>query len=178
MAPARTAYPAEIPQYLDSLFDGADFAKGSRSTARGWSADITPWRRAGNWALNWIVNTLFGTEYTDLCYGYNAFWTEAVRALNISCDGFEVETLMNVRAAKAGLTVREVPSVEHERIHGTSKLHPIRDGLRILRTVLRERLPADLDAPMTHPVSYRELMRHEPAPARLEPAPVAPVPAR
>lgn len=169
--------PAEIPRYLDCLFEGADFAKGSRFTGSGGSADITPWRRAGNWALNWAVNTLFGTEYTDLCYGYNAFWTEAVRTLNICCDGFEVETLMNVRAAKAGLTVREVPSLEHERIHGTSKLHPIRDGLRILRTVLRERLRADLDETTTRTVSYRELMRDEPTPARLEPSPVAPAPA-
>ena len=47
--------------------------------------------------------------------------------------------MLNVRAAKAGLRVAEVPSVEHLRIHGKSNLHPVRDGLRVLRAILRER---------------------------------------
>jgi glycosyltransferase involved in cell wall biosynthesis len=131
--------PREIPAYLDALFDGADFAKGSRFTDGGGSADITPVRKLGNRFLNGTVNALFGTRYSDLCYGYNAFWSDVRPTLNVDCAGFEVETLINVRVAKAGLNVAEVPSVEHERIHGVSKLHPIRDGLRVLRTILSER---------------------------------------
>lgn len=131
--------PAEIPAYVAPLLDGADFAKGSRFTRGGGSVDITPLRAAGNRFLNGIVNVLYRTRYTDLCYGYNAFWSDVLPTLNVSCDGFEVETLINVRVAKAGLTVSEVPSVEQERIHGVSKLHPVRDGLRVLRTILRER---------------------------------------
>ena len=53
--------PAEIPAFLDALFAGADFAKGSRFMAGGDSADITPLRRAGNRFLNGIVNILYGT---------------------------------------------------------------------------------------------------------------------
>jgi glycosyltransferase involved in cell wall biosynthesis len=132
--------PAEIPRYLEPLFQGADFAKGSRFIRGGDSVDITPIRRLGNGVLNGIVNVLFGTRYTDLCYGYNAFWSEVLPEINVSCDGFEVETLMNVRVAKAGLNVSEVPSVEQERIHGVSKLHPVRDGLRVLRTIVQERV--------------------------------------
>ena len=132
--------PAEIPQFLEPLFAGADFAKGSRFMAGGDSLDITPFRRRGNRVLNGMVNVLFGTRYTDLCYGYNAFWADVLPKINVVCDGFEVETLMNVRIAKAALTVAEVPSVEHERIHGVSKLHHVRDSIRVLRTILRERL--------------------------------------
>jgi len=131
--------PAEIPSYLDRLFDGADLAKGSRFMRGGASTDITPVRRAGNRGLNAVVNLLFGTKYTDLCYGYNAFWADVLPSIDVDCDGFEVETMINVRAAKAGLSVAEVPSVEAERIHGVSKLHPIRDGLRVLRTIFSER---------------------------------------
>jgi glycosyltransferase involved in cell wall biosynthesis len=131
--------PAEIPAFLAPLLAGADFAKGSRFTEGGGSTDITPVRRLGNRALNGVVNVLYGTKYTDLCYGYNAFWSNVLPAINVDCDGFEVETLINVRVAKAGLVVAEVPSVEQDRIHGVSKLHPIRDGLRVLRTILRER---------------------------------------
>jgi glycosyltransferase involved in cell wall biosynthesis len=131
--------PREIPAYVDALFEGADFAKGSRFTDGGGSVDITPFRSLGNRFLNGTVNALFGTRYTDLCYGYNAFWADVRPTINVDCAGFEVETLINVRVAKAGLNVAEVPSVEYERIHGVSKLHPIRDGLRVLRTILTER---------------------------------------
>jgi hypothetical protein len=41
------------------------------------STDITGLRRVGNRGLNGLVNTLFGTRYSDLCYGYNAFWRRA-----------------------------------------------------------------------------------------------------
>lgn len=135
-----SADPDEIPRYLDCLDEGAEFAKGSRFIEGGGSADITRFRRAGNRFLIGVMNTLFGTRYTDLCYGYNAFWTRLLPELEIDCDGFEVETLMNVRAAKAGLRVSEVPSVEAERIHGASNLRPVRDGCRVLRTIIRERL--------------------------------------
>ena len=60
-------------------------------------------------------------------------------------DGFEIETLINLRAAAAGLTITEVPSYEHARIHGTSNLNTFRDGRRVLRTILTEwRRPAQL----------------------------------
>ncbi|MFL5828716.1 MAG: glycosyltransferase family 2 protein [Solirubrobacteraceae bacterium] len=148
--------PAEIPRYLDPLFAGADFAKGSRFIEGGGSVDITPFRRLGNRFLNGTVNALFDTTYTDLCYGYNAFWTELLPLINVNCDGFEVETLMNVRVAKAGLEVAEVPSVEQERIHGVSKLRPVRDGMRVLRTIVSERLENVADG-AEEPISYREL---------------------
>ena len=53
-------------------------------------------------------------------------------------DGFEVETLIHVRVAKAGLEVAEVPSHEYSRIHGESNLNAVRDGLRVVRTILAE----------------------------------------
>jgi glycosyltransferase involved in cell wall biosynthesis len=71
--------PAEIPAFVQPLLDGADFVKGSRFMRGGGSADITPFRRAGNWMLSQSVNTLYGTRYTDLCYGYNAFGATACR---------------------------------------------------------------------------------------------------
>lgn len=143
--------PAEIPQFLDELYAGADFAKGSRFMNGATSRDITWLRGAGNRMLNTAVNLLYGTEYTDLCYGYNAFWRDVRDTINVNCDGFEVETLINVRVAKAGLRVAEVPSTEEERIYGVSKLHPIRDGLRVLRTILRERLRCRASEPISAP---------------------------
>jgi len=132
--------PAEIPAFVAALCAGSDFAKGSRFATGGASADITTVRAAGNRLLGATVNLLFGTRYTDLCYGYNAFWRHCLPYMNIRCSGFEVETLMHVRIARAGLAVTEVPSVEYERLHGESKLNAARDGARVLRTIVTERL--------------------------------------
>jgi glycosyltransferase involved in cell wall biosynthesis len=134
--------PAEIPRFVAALCNGADFVKGSRFAQGGATADMTLVRSLGNRALNAAVNALYGTHYTDLCYGYNAFWTRCLRYMRVDCDGFEVETLINVRIAKAGLVVHEVPSYEHPRMHGRSHLHAVRDGTRVLRTIALERLSA------------------------------------
>ena len=135
-----SADPGEIPRFLNALEQGAQFAKGSRFTPGGGSQDITRLRRAGNAVLTRLVNLLFGTKYSDLCYGYNAFLVECLPHLNVDCNGFEVETLINVRLARAGLRVTEVPSFEHARISGRSNLKAVRDGWRVLRTILSERL--------------------------------------
>jgi glycosyltransferase involved in cell wall biosynthesis len=130
--------PAEIPRFVSALCHGADFVKGSRFAQGGSSADITRARGLGNHVLRTIVNTLYGTSYTDLCYGYNAFWARCLPYMRVDCDGFEVETLINVRIAKAGLIVHEVPSYENVRLHGTSNLRALPDGSRVLRTIMRE----------------------------------------
>ncbi len=128
----------EIPRFVEALQRGADFAKGSRYLRGGGSADFTWLRAAGNRCLSLVVNVLFRTRYSDLCYGYNAFWSHCLPQLDIDCDGFEVETLINIRACKAGLVVVEVPSFEEKRIHGASNLRVFSDGWRILKTILRE----------------------------------------
>jgi glycosyltransferase involved in cell wall biosynthesis len=134
-----SADPAEIPRFMETLAEGADFAKGTRFLEQGGSADLTPLRGLGNHVLTGTVNALFGTSYSDLCYGYNAFWRHCLPTLQIDCSGFEVETLINIRVSRAGLDVREVPSFERERIHGESNLRTWRDGARVLRTIVRER---------------------------------------
>jgi glycosyltransferase involved in cell wall biosynthesis len=134
-----SADPTEIPAFVRELTRGSDFAKGTRYHPDGGSADITPLRSGGNRLLSGIVNLLFGTSYSDLCYGYNAFWRHCLPAMNIDCTGFEVETLINIRVARAGLKVGEVPSFERDRIHGQSNLNTFRDGWRVLKTIMRER---------------------------------------
>lgn len=141
----------EIPRFVKALEEGADLAKGSRFIEGGGSADITPIRRLGNMFLRGAVNRLFKTRYTDLCYGYNAIWASCLPDLHLACTGFEFESLLNIRAARAGLEVREVPSYEEPRLHGTSNLNAVRDGLRILRVILRERFGESEAAPVGAP---------------------------
>lgn len=146
-----SADPREIPRFVDTLVAGADFAKGSRFAPGGGSDDITRLRAWGNRWLNRIANVLFGTRYTDLCYGYNAFWRDCLGRLDLDPgpaarggrlwgDGFEIETIINTRVAKAGLRIAEVPSFEYARVHGTSNLNTWRDGTRVLRALFVERV--------------------------------------
>jgi glycosyltransferase involved in cell wall biosynthesis len=131
--------PAEIPHFVEALMAGHDFAKGTRFALGGHSHDITTIRSLGNRGLNKVVNVLYRTRYTDLCYGYNAFWRHCLAHMQVTCDGFEVETLMSIRIARARLQVIEVASIEHPRKFGESNLRVIRDGLRVLRTIVTER---------------------------------------
>ena len=165
-----SADPGEIPRFVESLMDGADFAKGSRFLAGGGSEDLTRVRAWGNRVLSMAFNFCYETRYSDLCYGFNVFWRRHVEALQLDItspspptrdgrlwgDGFEIETLIHIRVAKAGLRVVEVPSFEHRRIHGFSNLSAVRDGLRVLRTILWDRrgvpppepvVPGDAAAP-------------------------------
>jgi glycosyltransferase involved in cell wall biosynthesis len=146
-----SADPREIALYVGALTAGADFAKGTRFADGGGSNDITPLREWGNRWLNRIVNMLFRTSYTDLCYGYNAFWAHCLPVLELDAadvgrdgklwgDGFEIETIINTRVAKAGMTIVEVPSFEFPRLHGQSNLNTWRDGLRVLRALMVERV--------------------------------------
>ena len=148
-----SADPAEIPRFVSALLDGADFAKGSRFQHGGGSADITRFRRFGNRGLNILANAMLRANYTDLCYGYNAFWADICEIFDLTSpdiaalknstmiwgDGFEIETVINCRVAAAKLVVTEVPSYERLRVHGVSNLNAVSDGLRVLKTIGTER---------------------------------------
>src|SRR3954453_9530221 len=165
-----SADPREIPLFVEALTAGADFAKGTRFANGGGSADITRMRAWGNRWLNRSANLLFGTRYTDLCYGYNAFWTYCLDVLELDADGdaqeqklwgdgFESETLINTRVAKARLRIVEVPSFEFERTRGLSNLNAWRDGFRVLRALGVERLNSKGKGVLRRPTAASEAER-------------------
>jgi hypothetical protein len=164
--------PAEIPRYVAALISGADYAKGSRFIQGGGSDDITTFRQFGNKCLNGIVNLVFSTRFTDLCYGYNAFWRRCLDAMQLPDthtaleqwgDGFEIEALINVRVATSNLKIAEVGSYEKARIHGSSNLRAVNDGMRVLRTICKEFIwPPDQkeEAKVRSPLTVREATAH------------------
>jgi glycosyltransferase involved in cell wall biosynthesis len=132
--------PEEAMVFVSALMAGADLVKGSRFIQGAGTDDMPLFRMTGNWILTLTVRLLYGGCFSDLCYGYIAFWTKHLTALNCDCDGFEVETLINVRALKNRLNIIEVASFEAPRISGVSNLRAIPDGWRVLKTILRERV--------------------------------------
>lgn len=146
--------PGEIPRFVATLVDGSDVVKGSRLLPGGGSDDLSLVRSAGNRVLCEMVNRLYGAGFTDLCYGYFAFRRSCLPLMKLATDGFEIETEIVVCSVKAGLRVTEVPSFELPRLHGESHLHAVRDGVRVLSTLLLRRVsryPGRLHNPWTQP---------------------------
>jgi glycosyltransferase involved in cell wall biosynthesis len=184
-----SADPDEMPRFVEALVAGADFAKGTRFAPGGGSGDITKLRRLGNDGLTAVFNLCYGRRYSDLCYGYNVFWRYCLPVLGLDAtapappgggklwgDGFEVETLIHVRIAKAGLKVAEVPSYEYPRLHGVSNLNATRDGLRVVRTMLVERrggrsAPALVRAQSSPAVAHPYSAVAHPSPGAAHPSP-------
>jgi glycosyltransferase involved in cell wall biosynthesis len=140
-------HPREIGRYVALLASGYDLVKGSRFMAGAASTDITLLRQLGNGVLLRLTNLLYGTRFTDLCYGYCAFRRNVLGKLQLTATGFEVEAQLIVRACLAGLAITEVPSHESTRRYGQSNLRTFRDGQRVLWTLLKETFSSDAFRP-------------------------------
>lgn len=136
--------PDELPALIKPVLNGYDVAKASRLLPGGGSDDFTLFRKIGNKIFITMVNTMYGARYTDLCYGYRVFKREALTRMSCRSDGFEIETEQSIRMIKTGLKVMEVPSFEASRKCGNSRLNSIKDGFRILKTILTEYIGEDL----------------------------------
>jgi glycosyltransferase involved in cell wall biosynthesis len=148
--------PGEIDYYVAALDEGYDLVKGSRQLPGSGSLDLTPVRRWGNHVLVATVNMTWGSEFTDLCYGYLAFRRNRLDELALTGRGFEIETEIALNAIHAGLRIAEVPTIELLRHYGTSHLHAWRDGRRILGYMTRA-LHHPRSRPVTDHINRRAL---------------------
>jgi glycosyltransferase involved in cell wall biosynthesis len=132
--------PKEIPGFIDAIESGADVVKGSRFLGEGHSEDMTVIRKIGNLFFLFLVNRIWSTRYTDLCYGFKAFTRDSIERLRpcLNSTQFDIETEICIKSKKLGLKVVEIPSFERKRIHGNSNLNTVLDGARILRRILKE----------------------------------------
>jgi hypothetical protein len=144
--------PGEIPRYVDALLAGAEVAHGSRFRDGGGNLGGHRLDRLGNAILSRMVNMAFGTRFTDLGYGYNAYWRTLLPVLDLPPvdvpglkrgrrvwgDGPEIEPLINIRTAAQGMRVVEIASVGYPRIHGVRERQRLRRALRALRAAWGE----------------------------------------
>lgn len=131
--------PREIPRFIRALMEGADFVKGSRFAPLGGTTDMPRLRKLGNYGFVLITNLLFSQNFTDLCYGFHAFWRHSLDYIDLArVDGFEIDTAIYLQAVRNKLKVIDVPSFEGFRFYGVGKLQTFPDGWRVLRTIFRE----------------------------------------
>lgn len=148
--------PEELPLFATALDRGAAAAKGSRNLSGAGSNDLTKFRNFGNDFLTWLTNWLYGSELSDITYGYWGIQRRTLLELGLTKfddraprrfshrkmtygQGFEIEALMLCRILRANKTIVEVPCWENQRWSGSSNLHAISDGLRTLRAIIHER---------------------------------------
>ncbi len=130
--------PDDLPRFIEPLLAGYDFVKGSRF-ATGWRHKPLH-RLLGNFIIVNTCNILYGTRFTDLCSGYNAFWKSILqRAYLWSDDGWNYEPLMIARVLRAGLKVIEVPQAYAGRAGEASKLGTWSQGVRAMQALIAER---------------------------------------
>lgn len=129
--------PNELKLLIAGIEAGYDICTGSRFLTGGGSEDMPMLRKFGNKLFVTIVNMLYGSHYTDMCYGYRSFSRGIAKRLNPKENGFGVETEINIKAQKMHLKILEVPSYEKQRSRERAKLRSFRDGYMILKTIFR-----------------------------------------
>lgn len=131
--------PREIQKFVQALVQGSEFAKGSRFAPGGGTTDMPRIRQLGNLFFVVLTNLLFNGHFTDLCYGFHAFWRYCLDEIDLDdVDGFEIDTALYIRALQNRLRIVEVPSFEGYRFYGNGKLRTFPDGWRVLRTIMKE----------------------------------------
>jgi glycosyltransferase involved in cell wall biosynthesis len=125
---ADCTYPARyIPEFVDKIEHGVDLVLGSRQINR---ENIPLFNRLGNFIFSSLAAYISGKTIADSQTGFRAFRKEMFEKFDVEAKSLEFETKMTVRAAKLGYKIAEIP-IEYRARLGTSKLHPIKDGLKI-----------------------------------------------
>jgi glycosyltransferase involved in cell wall biosynthesis len=127
------AAPALVQRMIDEQLDmvvGARVHEEAQAYRRG--------HVFGNRVMTGFLARLFGRSFSDIFSGYRVFSRRFVKSFPVLSAGFEIETEISVHALELKMPVAEVPTRYFARLEGsTSKLNTWRDGLRILRTIIR-----------------------------------------
>jgi glycosyltransferase involved in cell wall biosynthesis len=128
---------AAAPQLIARLFDGEfDMVTAARKPVD--PNAYRPGHRFGNRVLTAIVGQVFGKRITDLLSGYRALSHRFVKSFPALSSGFEIETELSVHALELGIPFCEVETRYFARPGGSqSKLSALRDGWRILMTIVK-----------------------------------------
>jgi len=127
---------ASAPTLIRKLVDEQlDMVNGQRVTEI--VEAYRPGHRFGNLILTGLVAEIFGRRIQDMLSGYRVFSRRFVKSFPALSKGFETETELTVHALELRMPIAEMPTPYKDRPEGSfSKLNTIRDGIRILRTIV------------------------------------------
>ena len=116
--------PAALPDPLQALDDGADFAIGSRYVPGG---SIPHWpfhRRALSRYGNLYTRFALRMPLSDATSGYRAYTADIVRAIdlvNTKANGYGFQIELAYRVSRIGGRVAEVPITFTDRVRGSRR---------------------------------------------------------
>jgi len=131
-----TYHAASAPEMVKRLWDDQlDMVNGARVTEI--VAAYRPGHRLGNLVLTGMVANIFGNRIGDMLSGYRVFSRRFIKSFPALASGFETETELTVHALELRMPIAEVKTPYKDRPPGShSKLNTIRDGIRILKTII------------------------------------------
>jgi glycosyltransferase involved in cell wall biosynthesis len=134
-------FPGEMTQVVAPILnDEADMVIGSRALGNRQRGSMTPQQLFGNWLATTLLRWLYGVSYTDLG-PFRAIRFDELLALNMRDTTYGWTVEMQLKAAKQGLRVTEVPVNYRKRI-GFSKISgtvkgTVLAGYKIITTIFK-----------------------------------------
>jgi glycosyltransferase involved in cell wall biosynthesis len=134
--------PELIPALLAPVIEGrCDFVIGSRSRGRRERGSMSAHQIVAGYAIGWVLRLLYGVRYTDMG-PFRAIRRDALVRLGMREMTFGWNLEMQMRAARAGLRILEIPVDYRRRAGGVSKVSgslsgTVKASLRIGATLTR-----------------------------------------
>ena len=139
MVDGDDTYPADRAREMADLvlYRQADMVVGDRLSSTYFTENKRRFHNLGNSVVRWSINTLFHSDIRDIMTGCRAFSFEFVKTFPVLSAGFEIETEMTIHALDKNMKIDHVVIPYRDRPAGSeSKLNTVRDGLKVLRTIL------------------------------------------
>ncbi|MCO4773020.1 MAG: glycosyltransferase family 2 protein [Deltaproteobacteria bacterium] len=128
--------PADIPALVEAARGGGEFVNGSRWLGTLKRGSISFPNRLGNRFMTELLNVRHGARITDSQAGFRLIHTRLLDPDRFRSREYEVETEMVLHAVRSGARIAEVPVTRHPRGEGDTDFKRVRNGLRILATIL------------------------------------------
>ncbi len=134
--------PDDIPLLLAPMEKGADLVNGSKFIGTLKDGAISLPNYFGNRFMTGMINLLFGVKITDSQSGFRCFRRSKLAGISLDASEYEIETEMLIKAIRHGFNIVEVGVTRDRRAAGATNFKRVRNGLRILGTILRLRFSA------------------------------------
>ncbi len=131
--------PEDLHLLVEQMRAGNRFVNGSKFIGAMEAGAISLPNYWGNRFMSGLINLLFGSAITDSQSGFRAISRQVALEMDLSSSQYEIETEMLCRALKTGVHVAEVPVTRQARSGGTTGFRRVRNGLRVLAMILKER---------------------------------------
>jgi len=134
--------PEEIPKLLKPLLNGADIVAGSRFLGNLEKDSVKKLHIIGNHLFNLLILLLTRKRITDSQTGFRAFKKKVIQEIEITSEGYEIETELTMKTLKNGYLIQEEPITCEKRREGCSHINPLRDGFKIFKNIIKASISA------------------------------------